>query len=110
MSNELKFLKEGVKGKIFLGYELVSVTNAAVFRLSPPANAQSAELTIEDGGAADATLCVRYKYDSVAPTPSTGAFLGKGDTMEIMGQGNIAAIKLISVDAVTNKVHVNYFS
>ena len=107
--------KDG-NGRTCVGYQTVTVTSAAVVRLTVPPLANSAEITVEDAGSTDASSAVRYTIDGLT-TPVTGAYSGAGvplgdfDTVEILGNTNLNAFKAIAVDAANSKyLKVHYFA
>jgi len=103
-------------GRPCIGYQTLAVTNAAVVRLTVPADAQSAEITVESAGSTDANRAVRYTTDD-STTPVTGSTtsgagvpLGDFDTVEILNHQNLDAFRVIAVDAANTKyLKIQYF-
>jgi hypothetical protein len=93
--------------------ERIAIDDSTNFTLTPPADATSAILTVEDGGGADATLIARYldHYEAAnVISTSYGMPLGHMDTIEIFGADTIANFNIIGVDAaVTHNVQVIYY-
>jgi len=63
--------------------------------------AQRAVVTIEDAG-------VRYRYDGTNPTSSVGHQLNPGDTLLVVGRGNLDNIKFIRSGTSDGKVVATY--
>lgn len=112
--------KEG-NGRTCVGYEKLAVTNGAVLRLTVPTPVtgpvQSAEITVESAGSTNASAAVRYTIDN-ATNPVTGAAgtnvdgipLGDFDTIEILGNTNISAFRVIACDGANTKyLKIHYF-
>lgn len=104
-------------GKVCLGYQTLGVDNTpGGVKLTVPAGAQSAEITIEDAGSTSPSQAVRYTLDG-STTPVSGASsaagvpLGDFDTVEILGNTNLNNFKVIAVDAANTKyLKIHYFS
>lgn len=51
---------------------------------------------------------IRYTFDGTTPAAGTGLRLAAGDTLVLLGQGNVANLKMIREDASDASVGVTY--
>lgn len=105
------FLKNGAQ---CIGYQTLAVTSATVVKLTVPDGAQSAEITVECAGSTNTAVAARYTLEGT--TPVTGAAsvdgvpIGDFDTVEILGNSNLANFKVIAADAANTKyLKILYF-
>lgn len=104
-------------GRNCIGYQTLSVDNAAVYRLTVPDMAISAEITVEVGtSSTNTSAAARYTINGT--TPVTGAAsasthgvpLGDFDTLIISNNTVLNNFKIIAVDGVANKfLRISYF-
>ena len=95
-----------------LGYEEIIVGNVTAVPLTTiPVNATFAVIVAEgDVTNTDQTRVVRYREDTVSPTPSTGMPLGDLTIYECGGVDNMANIKFIGIEASkSQKLRVSYY-
>lgn len=107
--------KEG-NGRLCVGYQTVAVTDSAVVKLIVPEYAMSAVIDVESAGSTNTAAAVRYTLDNIT-NPVTGAGsvdgspLGDYDTIEILSQTNLNALRVIAVDAANTKyLKIHYFA
>lgn len=114
-NENLEVIKNYLKnGGQCIGYQTLAVTNAAVVQLTVPEGAQSAEVTLESAGSTVTAMAARYTLDGTTPVtggPSVdGVPIGDFDTIEILGNSNITAFKVIAADAANTKyLKIHYF-
>lgn len=106
--------KEG-NGRNCVGYQTLTVDNTAVVKLTVPSTAMSAEITLESAGSTNASSAARYTLDGSTPVTggasANGVAIGDFDTIEILGNTNLDAFKVIAVDAANPKyLKVHYFN
>lgn len=117
-SGEMKLLHALVHGGKCLGYEKISVTDAAVKTLTisgATALAKYAILVVDaDQTSANLTKAINWTEDGTAPTNNAGTnqglILGDNSVLEVKGAANLANFKMIGKEAgKTHTVRVQYY-
>lgn len=112
-NTHLEFLSALLYGGKCLGYENISVDDAAPVSLDAENNFSEkryALLYVEaGGGVANASKVIRFREDGVAPTALEGMPLGDNGLLDVKGD-NIADFQMIGIDVgVTHSVKVLYY-
>ena len=109
LKNILDVLTQGLNGRQCVGYQKLTLSTSSVSRLTVPAEAMSAEITVEpDSASTNANLAIRYTVDN-ATNPETGTGnkegvpLGDYDTLEVVNRTNLTAFRAIAADAASTK-------
>lgn len=117
LSTIRQLLTTNLVGKKCVGYQTLAVSAATALRLTVPAEAQSAEITVEASGSTNPSAAVRYTLDNSTSPPQTGAISVKGvpigeyDTIEIINHNNLNAFQVVAADGVNTKyLKINYFA
>lgn len=94
-----------------LGYQNLPFTDAVAVALTIPANAKIALIVVERVGAvADENKIARFREDGADPTAANGMPLGNNGSVEIKGTQNLAAFKIIGIDAgISHVAHIQYY-
>jgi hypothetical protein len=112
------YLSKIFNGRTCIGSETIAITDSSTVKSltsSIYSGATSAEITVEVGSTASTitNAAVRYSLSATSPTSTAitgaGVPLGDFDTIEILGGNNIAAFKVIGMDAVSKALKVQYF-
>lgn len=109
-------LAEANNGRICVGFQVLSVSNSTVSRLTVPALAMSAEITVEAISSTNANAAIRYTVDGTTPVSGTaggnyaGVPVGEFDTIEVLNHTNLDAFRAIACDAASTKyLKIQYF-
>lgn len=113
----LQTLSLEIRGKICIGYQTLPLSTASVSYLSVPIGAVTAELTLEINDAQTPhAVGARYTLNGTVPetgniSSKIGVPIGDGDTIEIRGGDNLAALRIIDSGTGTNtrNVKIQYF-
>lgn len=117
LHNILATLSLEIRGKVCIGYQTLPLSTASYSVLSIPQGAITAELTLEVNDA-NTPKPVGARYTLNGTTPETGNIsskigvpIGDGDTIEIRGGDNLAALRIIDsgTGGNTRNVKIQYF-
>lgn len=94
-----------------LGYESLAFDDAAAVQLTVPPNTRAAIIVVEAQGAvANENRIARFREDGVDPTAALGMPLGNNGSVEIKGSNNLAAFRIIGIDAAVSHIaHIQYY-
>ena len=104
LSELVKYAKNSFKA---FAYENLSISSAAVFTPTIPADTKYAELVLESS--ITATVPIRYKIDGGIPTAVNGMPLNHLDRFDITDFANLNNLKFIRTGAGTYNVHITYY-
>lgn len=106
----LELLKVTKKEKIAVGYELLDVNDAGTSLLSPPDNANYAEMRIEFGPGTTG-IAARYLLlgDIVLPDDTNGIGLADLDIFDVSSLENLINFRIIATSGNSAKLRVQYY-
>jgi hypothetical protein len=105
----LDLLKVTKKDKIAVGYELVNVPDSAPAFLSPPDNANYAEIRVEFPGTTG--IAARYLLlgDTTPPAAGDGIGLTDLDLFDVSSLENIINFRAIALAGNSGRIYVQYY-
>lgn len=104
LSELVKYAKNSFKA---FAYENLSISSAAVFTPTIPADTKYAEIVLESS--ITATVPIRYRIDGGVPTTTNGMPLNHLDRFDITDYANLNNLKFIRTGAGTYNVHITYY-
>ena len=102
----LKFTK---KEKIAIGYESLSIDDAAPFSLSIPDDANYAEIRIESPSTTGIVARYLLLGDVFPPAASDGIGLSHLDLFDISSRENLQNFRIIADTSLFAKVYIQYY-
>ena len=98
-------------GGIQLGFEKIELAAGVAVGLGArPAGTKYAVIMAEsDAATVDPTKIIRYRMDGVDPTITDGMPMGNLTLIEVFYEANLANLKFIRIEALTQTLQVFYF-